>query len=116
MSEICGLAESLAYPSMEEGSNFLIQMISTCLPSRRGRGAGGQHPVVKLRCSYSDDIRSQLELTLICSQAAFGCTYRQYGTSFAASIIIQDSTFLVISNGKTSIVYYRTLSFFAFRF
>jgi hypothetical protein len=34
------LAESLAYPSGEEGGNFLVQMTFTCLPSRRGRGAG----------------------------------------------------------------------------
>jgi hypothetical protein len=29
------------YPSGEEGDNFLVQMISTCLPSRRGRGVVG---------------------------------------------------------------------------
>jgi len=39
------LAESLAYPSGEEAGNFLVQMISTCLPSCRGRGDGGRHPV-----------------------------------------------------------------------
>jgi hypothetical protein len=27
-----------SYPSGEEGGNSLFQMISTCLPSRRGRG------------------------------------------------------------------------------
>jgi hypothetical protein len=30
----------------EEGVNFLIQVISTCLHSRKGRGDGGRHPVV----------------------------------------------------------------------
>ncbi len=35
---------SLAYRSGEEG-NFLVQMISTCPPSRRGRRVGGLHPV-----------------------------------------------------------------------
>ncbi len=35
-----GLAVSLAYPSGKVGRNFLVQMISTCLPSRRGRGVG----------------------------------------------------------------------------
>ncbi len=39
------LAEILAYPSVEEGVNFLVLMISTCLPSCRGRGDGGRHPV-----------------------------------------------------------------------
>jgi hypothetical protein len=33
-----GLAESLFYPSGEEGGNFLVQLIYTCLPKRRGRG------------------------------------------------------------------------------
>jgi hypothetical protein len=32
------MAESLTFPSGEERGNFLVQMISTCLPSRRGRG------------------------------------------------------------------------------
>ncbi len=41
------LAVSLAYPSGEEGGNFLVQMISTDLLSRRVRGAGGRHPVVE---------------------------------------------------------------------
>ncbi len=27
------------------GGNFLVQMISTCLPSSRGMGGGGRHPV-----------------------------------------------------------------------
>jgi hypothetical protein len=44
-----GLAESLAYPSRKEGGNFRFQMISTCLPSRRGMGVGGRHPVAKMR-------------------------------------------------------------------
>ncbi len=44
-----GLAVSLAYPSGEEGGSFLVQMISTCLPSRRGRGRRGRHPVVLAR-------------------------------------------------------------------
>jgi hypothetical protein len=44
-----GLAESLAYPSEEEGGNFLVQMISTCLPSRRGMGVGGRHTVAQMR-------------------------------------------------------------------
>jgi hypothetical protein len=30
----------LVYPIGEESGNFLIQMISTCRPSRRGRGWG----------------------------------------------------------------------------
>ncbi len=34
-------------PSGEEGGNFLVQLISTCLPSRRGEG-GGRHPVVQI--------------------------------------------------------------------
>jgi hypothetical protein len=34
------LALSLSYPSGEEGGNFLVQMISTCVPSREG-GAWG---------------------------------------------------------------------------
>jgi hypothetical protein len=33
-----GLAVLLAYPSRKEGGNFLVQIISTCFPSRRGRG------------------------------------------------------------------------------
>ncbi len=36
------LAESLAYPSGEEGGNFFVQMIFTCLPSHRERGMGRQ--------------------------------------------------------------------------
>ncbi len=40
------MAESLAYPSGEEGGNFLVQMISTCIPSLRGRGGVGA------LCSY----------------------------------------------------------------
>jgi hypothetical protein len=35
-----GLAIPLAYPSGEEGDNFLVQMISTCVATRRGRGEG----------------------------------------------------------------------------
>ncbi len=35
-----GLAVSLAYPSGEKGSNFPVQMISTCLATRRERGEG----------------------------------------------------------------------------
>ncbi len=31
---------SLAHPSREEGGNFLVQMISNCLPSPRGRRVG----------------------------------------------------------------------------
>jgi hypothetical protein len=38
------LSVSLAYPNGEEGGNFIVQMISSCLPSRRG--GGGRHPVV----------------------------------------------------------------------
>jgi hypothetical protein len=34
------LAKSLTYPNGEEGVNFLVQTISTCLFSRRGRGEG----------------------------------------------------------------------------
>ncbi len=34
------LAALLAYPSREEGGNFLVQITFTCLPSRRGRGGG----------------------------------------------------------------------------
>ncbi len=34
------MAESLAYLCGEEGGNFLVQMIFTCLPSLRGRGGG----------------------------------------------------------------------------
>ncbi len=34
------LAVSLAYPSEEEGDNFLVHIISPCLPSRIGRGVG----------------------------------------------------------------------------
>ncbi len=42
-----GLAISLAYPSGEDRSIYLFQMISTCLrESRRlDGGGGGQHPV-----------------------------------------------------------------------
>ncbi len=42
------LTTALAYSSGEEGDNFLVQMISTCHPSRKGRG-GGRHPVVLTR-------------------------------------------------------------------
>jgi hypothetical protein len=35
----------------EEGVNFLIQMISTCLPSRRGRGDGGRHSHSRGQCT-----------------------------------------------------------------
>jgi hypothetical protein len=38
---------SLAYPSGEEGGNFLVQMISTCFSRvEEGGGVGGRHPVV----------------------------------------------------------------------
>jgi hypothetical protein len=45
MSYICyGLATSLAYPSGEEGDNFLVLMISTCLRyTLRKRGRGSAH-------------------------------------------------------------------------
>jgi hypothetical protein len=35
-----GLAVPLAYPSGKERDNFLVQKISTCLPSRRGGDVG----------------------------------------------------------------------------
>jgi hypothetical protein len=38
------LSESLAYPSGEEEGNFLVQIISTGLPSHT-EGRGGWHPV-----------------------------------------------------------------------
>ncbi len=46
MSYCYGLAEKIARLSQwGGGGNFLVQMISTCLPSRRGRGGGDRHPV-----------------------------------------------------------------------
>jgi hypothetical protein len=50
MGTLCislGLAESLAYPSGEEGvtGNFLVQIISTCLAPRvKGGGEWGSAP------------------------------------------------------------------------
>ncbi len=41
---LSGLAESLAYPGGEDGVDFLVQMISTCLPSLRGRRGWGSAP------------------------------------------------------------------------
>jgi hypothetical protein len=39
-----GLAISLAYPSEEEGSNLLVQIICTCRHRLRGRGGRGSAP------------------------------------------------------------------------
>jgi hypothetical protein len=42
MSQIWyGLALSLVYPSGDEGGNFLVQMISTCLRYAYRKGGGG---------------------------------------------------------------------------
>ncbi len=38
-----------AYPSGEEGGNFLVQMIATCLRYAYG---GGGHPVTKMRFQF----------------------------------------------------------------
>jgi hypothetical protein len=35
--------------SGEEGGNFLVQIISTCLLSRRKKWGGGRHPTGKVR-------------------------------------------------------------------
>jgi hypothetical protein len=43
------MATSIASFSGEEGGNFLVQMISTCLTTRRRWGEGGRHPVVARR-------------------------------------------------------------------
>jgi hypothetical protein len=42
------LAESLAYPGGEERVNFLIQLISTCLPSLIEEGGRGSAPLWSL--------------------------------------------------------------------
>jgi hypothetical protein len=44
-----GLAISLAYLSGEEGGNFLVQVISTCLRYKYRKGGGGRHPVSAVR-------------------------------------------------------------------
>ncbi len=48
-----GLAISLAYPSGEEGGNFLIQMISACLRYRGGRGDGSSALWLRPRAATS---------------------------------------------------------------
>jgi hypothetical protein len=43
---LLGFGSPIPVPG-EEGGNFLVKMISNCLPSRRGRGGGGRHPLIK---------------------------------------------------------------------
>jgi hypothetical protein len=44
-TDMVGLAKSLAYPSGEEGCNFLVQMIFTCLRYTLRTGEGSRRPV-----------------------------------------------------------------------
>jgi hypothetical protein len=44
---VLNLIGSLAYPSGDEGSNFLVQMISTCFRYAYRWRRGGRHPVVQ---------------------------------------------------------------------
>ncbi len=78
-----GLAVSLAYSGGEEGGNFLVQMMSTCLPSRSRRRGGGRHHRVhiflemkqglcvcplswSLHCNFTDDGK--------CNERGWACT------------------------------------------
>ncbi len=52
-----GLPQSFAYPSGEEGGNFLVQMIFTCLRYTSRKGVVSRRPVSQLQCCLYCNIR-----------------------------------------------------------
>ncbi len=56
-----GMAVSLAYPSGNEGGNFILQMISTCLRYDQrnggGRGGSGSEPCGPCTVIYFNSVR-----------------------------------------------------------
>ncbi len=81
-----------AYPSGKVGGNFLGQMISTCLSSRRGRG-GGSAPCDKVR--GEGEALLPHSPTPFCKQALQIFKDDVYGFS---SFVDLDISFMIVSS------------------